>query len=158
MVLNLFLSRSVVWLCLSMALTACAQPSKAANKTKPAADNPATVSANSAEGDAVLLDMAAAFKRGDSKRLTQLLPKARGHVLEPWAAYWELRARMEQVSESEIRDFLTRYAHSYQEDRLRNDWLLLLGSRRDWTTLAEDRKSTRLNSSHSQQSRMPSSA
>ena len=79
-----------------------------------------------------------AFKRGDSKRLTQLLPKARGHVLEPWAAYWELRARLDQASESQVRDFLTRYAHSYQEDRLRNDWLLLLGSRRDWTTLAQE--------------------
>jgi soluble lytic murein transglycosylase len=37
-----------------------------------------------------------------------------------------------------VRDFLNRYAHSYQEDRLRNDWLLLLGSRRDWTTLAQE--------------------
>ncbi len=92
----------------------------------------------SAEGDAVLLDMAAAFKRGDSKKLTQLLPKARGHVLEPWAAYWELRARLDKAPEAEVRDFLKRYAHSYQEDRLRNDWLLLLGSRRDWTTLADE--------------------
>ena len=31
-------------------------------------------------------------------------------------------------------------------------------SNRDWGDLIEDRKSTRLNSSHSQQSRMPSSA
>ncbi len=92
----------------------------------------------SAEGDAVLLEMAAAFKRGDSKKLTQLLPKARGHILEPWAAYWELRARLDKAPEAEVRNFLKRYAHSYQEDRLRNDWLLLLGSRRDWTTLADE--------------------
>ena len=37
----------------------------------------------------------------------------------------------------EVQDFLTRYAGTYQEDRLRNDWLLLLGQRRDWTAFAE---------------------
>lgn len=88
--------------------------------------------------DAVILDMATAFKRGDGKKLSQLLPQARGHVLEPWAAYWELRVRLEQAPEAEVRQFLTRYANTYQEDRLRNDWLLLLGSRRDWTTLADE--------------------
>ena len=88
--------------------------------------------------DAVILEMASAFKRGDAKKLTQSLPQARGHVLEPWAAYWELRARLDQASESEVRQFLARYPNTYQEDRLRNDWLLLLGSRRDWTTLAQE--------------------
>jgi len=94
--------------------------------------------AASERGDAVVMDMAAAFKKGDRKRLTQLLPQARGHMLEPWAAYWELRARLDEASHSEIRDFLNRYPNTYQEDRLRNDWLLLLGSRRDWTTLASE--------------------
>ncbi|MEY2621469.1 MAG: hypothetical protein RIT26_1289, partial [Pseudomonadota bacterium] len=88
--------------------------------------------------DAVILDMASAFKRGDVKKLSQSLPQARGHVLEPWAAYWELRARLDQATEAEVRQFLARYPNTYQEDRLRNDWLLLLGSRRDWTTLAEE--------------------
>ncbi|MDI9331284.1 MAG: transglycosylase SLT domain-containing protein [Alphaproteobacteria bacterium] len=88
--------------------------------------------------DAVILDMASAFKRGDSKKLSQLLPQMRGHVLEPWAAYWELRARLATASEAEVRQFLSRYQNTYQEDRLRNDWLLLLGNRRDWTTLAEE--------------------
>lgn len=94
--------------------------------------------AASERGDAVVLDMAAAYKKGDRKRLSQLLPQARGHVLEPWAAYWELKSRLEDASQADIRDFLNRYANTYQEDRLRNDWLLLLGQRRDWTTLAEE--------------------
>ena len=113
MALLFSLSRSVVVLGLSLALNACAQPPKAAHKTKPAAPSPAAtpdaaVAANGSDGDAVILDMAAAFKRGDGKRLTQLLPKARGHMLEPWAAYWELRTRLEQAPESEIREFLKR--------------------------------------------------
>ena len=39
-----------------------------------------------------------AFKKGRSKRLSELLPQARGHLLEPWAAYWELRARLDTAS------------------------------------------------------------
>ena len=85
--------------------------------------------------DDVISDMAQAFKRGDRKRLSALLPQAKGHVLEPWAAYWELKARLDEASQSEVRSFLSSYAGTYQEDRLRNDWLLLLGQRRDWSTL-----------------------
>jgi len=92
----------------------------------------------SERGDAVLLEMAQAFKRNDRRRLTVLLPQARGHLLEPWAAYWELRARLDEASTTEIRQFLQRYAGTYQEDRLRNDWLLLLGSRRDLSTFGDE--------------------
>jgi len=83
-------------------------------------------------GDDVLLEMQQAFRKGDKAKLTQLLPSARGHVLEPWAAYWELKARLEEASADEILGFFKRWPGTYQEDRLRNDWLLLLGQRRDW--------------------------
>ena len=45
-------------------------------------------------GDDTLLEMQQAFRKGDRKKLEQLLPAARGHALEPWAAYWELKARL----------------------------------------------------------------
>lgn len=85
--------------------------------------------------DDVISDMAQAFKRGDRKRLSALLPQAKGHLLEPWAAYWELKARLDEASHSEVRAFLSRFEGTYQEDRLRNDWLLLLGQRREWSNL-----------------------
>lgn len=95
--------------------------------------------------DSVLLDMNAAFKRGDKARLAQLLPQARGHALEPWAAYWELKARLPEASPDEVQDFYTRYPGTYQEDRLRNDWLLLLGSRSDWPAFAQQYPLFRMN-------------
>jgi soluble lytic murein transglycosylase len=58
-----------------------------------------------------------------------------GHALEPWAAYWELKLRLGDASPQEVQGFLQRWAGTYQEDRLRNDWLLLLGQRRDWAQL-----------------------
>ena len=90
------------------------------------------------KSDETLLEMQQAFKRGDKTRLSALLPQTRGHVLEPLAAYWEMRARLDTAAESEIRGFLNAYAGSYYEDRLRNDWLLQLGKRRDWATFTAE--------------------
>ncbi|MBK7657427.1 MAG: lytic transglycosylase domain-containing protein [Betaproteobacteria bacterium] len=95
-------------------------------------------------GDDVLQDMSQAFKKNDRKRLTALLPQAKGHPLEPWAAYWELRARLDEAGSREVSAFLERYAGTYQEDRLRNDWLLLLGQRRDWSTFAAEHPKYRM--------------
>ena len=95
-------------------------------------------------GDDTLLEMQQAFRKGDRKKLEQLLPAARGHALEPWAAYWELKARLADATAPEIQSFLQRYAGSYQEDRLRNDWLLLLGQRRNWGQFAEQHPSFRM--------------
>ncbi|UBB19483.1 lytic transglycosylase domain-containing protein (plasmid) [Comamonas odontotermitis] len=82
--------------------------------------------------DDVIVDMQQAFRKRDKTKLSQLLPSTRGHVLEPWAAYWELRARLQEATQDEVQAFLARWAGTYQEDRLRNDWLRLLGQRRDW--------------------------
>jgi soluble lytic murein transglycosylase len=96
-------------------------------------------------GDEVITEMAQAFKKGDRKRLGTLLPLASGHLLEPWAAYWELRNRIDTATALEVQDFLTRYAGTYQEDRLRNDWLLLLGQRREWAAFNSEVANYRMN-------------
>ena len=82
--------------------------------------------------DAVITDMAQAYKGRDRKRLSGLLPQVRGSMLEPWAAYWELSVRLDEASAAEVQDFFTRYSGTYQEDRLRAEWLLQLGRNRDW--------------------------
>ncbi|HRN07351.1 MAG TPA: hypothetical protein PLM95_10950, partial [Ottowia sp.] len=94
--------------------------------------------ATAAPSDSVILDMRDAFRRADKARLANLLPLARGHALEPWAAYWALKARLEEASPLEVQDFITRYAGTYQQDRLRNDWLLLSGKRRDWASFSAE--------------------
>ena len=103
-----------------------------------------TMSSTTAGADNVIIEMNKAFKRGDKIKLTQMLPQARGHALEPWAAYWELKARLADATAQEVQDFIARYAGSYQEDRLRNDWLLLLGQRRDWAAFAAEHPQYRM--------------
>jgi len=88
-------------------------------------------------GDDTLLAMQQAYRKGDRNQLAQLLPALRGHGLEPWGAYWELRVRLDNAQPDEVQAFLKRWAGTYQEDRLRNDWLLLLGQRRDWAQFAQ---------------------
>ena len=100
---------------------------------------------NDSRADNVLVEMGQAFKKLDKRRLTELLPQTIGHSLEPWAAYWELKARLEEASPEQVQAFLTRYAGTYQEDRLRNDWLLVLGLRRDWPRFAEQYPQYRMN-------------
>lgn len=97
------------------------------------------------KSDDVILEMNQAFKKNDKAQLSRLLPKAKGHALEPWAAYWELRVRLDQASTAEIQEFLTTYAGTYAEDRLRNDWLLQLGRQRDWSLIAQEYPRYRMN-------------
>jgi len=93
----------------------------------------ASLSPSPDKTDQVLIDMSSAFTHNDRKKLSQLLPQAKGHILEPWAAYWELRVRLGDASDSEIKEFLNKYAGTYQEDRMRYDWLLVLAQRQEWT-------------------------
>ncbi len=101
--------------------------------------------ARAAAAERALTEMRAAFQKGEASRLASLLPQVQGHPLEPLAAYWALRVRLDVASADDIRLFLTRWRGTYWEDRLRNDWLLLLGARRDWPTLLQEVAAFRMN-------------
>ena len=105
--------------------------------------------AGATSGDEVILEMNQAFKKGDRKRLSALLPQVQAHPLVAWAAYWELSTRLDTAATQDVRDFLNRFVGSYQEDRLRNDWLLQLGRQRDWTTFAAEYPKFRMNDDRS---------
>lgn len=136
----------VTWLGLCLLPTAHTQTPPAAASIAPAPELAApaasvqTAPSPARAADDVLLEMARAFRKRDSAALAELLPQASGHPLEPWAAYWELNARLPSASPAEVDAFLQRYAGTYQEDRLRNDWLLQLGQTAgqtgDWANFA----------------------
>ena len=89
-------------------------------------------------GDDLILEINQAYKKGDRKRVAALLPQTQGHPLESWAAFWDMKLRLDGASPAEVQDYLGKYSGSYAEDRLRNDWLLMLGARRDWTNFAAE--------------------
>jgi len=88
-----------------------------------------------------------ALRKKDSARLTQLRDRAvsERHSLAPWVDYWELGSRLAQAQQTELEAFYTRWSGSYVEDRLRNDWLLELGKRRDWANVAREFPRFRMN-------------
>ncbi|GAB3364135.1 MULTISPECIES: lytic transglycosylase domain-containing protein [Giesbergeria] len=125
-------------------LAACTAPLASTPQRVASAVSTSTEVQAPSGGDDVLREMQQAFRKNDRKKLSLLLPAARGHILEPWAAYWELRARLDEASADEIQAFFQRWAGTYQEDRLRNDWLLLLGQRRDWARFSQQHAQYRM--------------
>ncbi|MEO6277750.1 transglycosylase SLT domain-containing protein [Roseateles sp.] len=84
-----------------------------------------------------------AWVKRDRKRLSSLVDAARAqsHPLAGWVEYFDLNARLAEVRQPEMDAFYARFPGSYVEDRLRNDWLLELGRRRDWANFRRDHAS-----------------
>ncbi len=97
--------------------------------------------------DATVLDAREAFRKKDRNRLAaaRAVALAANHPLAAWVDYWDLAARLPDASPTDLEDFYKRWPGTYVEDRLRNDWLLELGRRRDWTTFAADLPRFRMN-------------
>jgi soluble lytic murein transglycosylase len=89
-----------------------------------------------AQSDADLLAAKDAYDRGDKGRLDTLAPALKGHVLEPYVEFWQLRTRLDDVDYDAVRGFLGRYPNTPLADRLRVEWLKALARRGDWTTFA----------------------
>ena len=67
------------------------------------------------------------------------------HPLAQWVEYWELFNRLADAQQPELEAFYARWPGSYVEDRLRNDWLLELGKRRDWVNFRTEFPRFRMN-------------
>jgi len=88
----------------------------------------------------LVTDAREAWRTRDRSRLAAMRQVAfdQQHPLAPWFDYWELNARLADAQQPEITAFYARWPGSYVEDRLRNDWLLELGHRRDWANFRRD--------------------
>ncbi|MDZ4125459.1 MAG: hypothetical protein U1E02_14955, partial [Hydrogenophaga sp.] len=66
--------------------------------------------------DTALLEMREAFRRSNTSQLAALLPRVRGHALEPLAIYWNMKAQLDTAPAAEIRAAMDRMAGTYWED------------------------------------------
>ena len=98
-------------------------------------------------GDSTIVDAREAFRKKDSDRLAALRAEAVSArlPLTMWVDYWELTNRINEVQQPEVDAFTARWRGTYVEDRLRNDWLLELGKRRDWANFAVEYPRFRMN-------------
>ncbi len=79
-----------------------------------------------------------AFRVGNSKLLTNHGKRLRYHVLAPYIDYYQLRLYLNTIDTNTIRKFLTRYEDSVLADRLRGQWLNLLGKNQQWNLFSEE--------------------
>jgi soluble lytic murein transglycosylase len=97
--------------------------------------------------DALINDARSAFVKRDKARLAAFRIAAvdTRHPLATWVDYWDLSGRLDSASAAEVEAFYQRWPGSYVEDRLRNDWLLELGRRKDWVAFEKDYPRFRMN-------------
>ncbi|MDE1928339.1 MAG: lytic transglycosylase domain-containing protein, partial [Burkholderiales bacterium] len=84
--------------------------------------------------DDIIVQAREALRRKDAAALAAARAAVQNppHPLAMWVEYWELSNRLDQAQRSDFDAFAARWPGTYVEDRLRNDWLLELGKRRDW--------------------------
>lgn len=116
------------WIALSIfcaalvAVTVAPLPANAARR--------APIVLNTADADFVALREAAL--RGDVGEAGRIAARLGDYPLQSYIDYYRLYPRLASAPEGEVRSFLSRYEGTAIGDRLRNDWLLLIGRARDW--------------------------
>ncbi len=98
-------------------------------------------------GDDVVVQAREALRKNNKAALAtaRMAVNTARHPLAMWVEYWELGARLAEAQQPELDSFYARWPGSYVEDRLRNDWLLELGRRRDWAKLHTEFPRFRMN-------------
>ncbi|MCL6556464.1 MAG: lytic transglycosylase domain-containing protein [Burkholderiales bacterium] len=73
-----------------------------------------------------------AYQARNVTRLAEAVQRLDGHPLAALARYWQLSLSLEEVPAERVQEFVSAYPDSHLADRLRGEWLKVLGKRRDW--------------------------
>ncbi|HEU4852414.1 MAG TPA: transglycosylase SLT domain-containing protein [Telluria sp.] len=82
--------------------------------------------------DDTFLQLREAARKDDAALANALASRIPAYEIPSYVDYYRLKPRLKDASEQEVRAFLAKYPGHAIADRLRNDWLLVLGKRRDW--------------------------
>ncbi|TXI13777.1 MAG: lytic transglycosylase domain-containing protein [Polynucleobacter sp.] len=109
--------------------------SKSAKKVEPNKDL--------SKEDQKFVELREAAKANDASKANQLASQLGQHDLADYVSYFQIKpqlydkgnqARAETGADAAVDAFLKAHAGTAIADRLRNDWLLVLGKRQDWTS------------------------
>ena len=73
-----------------------------------------------------------AFRAGDAVKLDSLALRLKNSPLEVYVAYYQLRMKLETSNASVIREYLSRTDDTPLIDRMRAEWLRMLGRKQQW--------------------------
>lgn len=75
-----------------------------------------------------------AYTVRNNLRLEQYARKLSGHALAPFAQYWQLSLSLDTSKPEDVKAFLDSNADVYVSDRLRAEWLKILGKQKQWAS------------------------
>jgi len=84
--------------------------------------------------DTRFLALRDAASKEETSRAIELAGELSGYSLSSYVDYYLLKSHLRSASENDIVDFLARYANTAVADRLRNEWLMILGRQGNWST------------------------
>ena len=93
------------------------------------------------EADKTFIELRDAARKNDVQRTQQLSGSLSNYPYLDYVRYFQLKpqmfdkgneARADSSVDDEVRAFISTYDGSAIADRMRNDWLLVLGKRKDW--------------------------
>lgn len=87
-----------------------------------------------ATADDAFLALRDASRRGDAAKAAEIAASLGNYPIPSYVDYYQIRPRIKDASASDVLGFIDKYRGTAIADRLRNDWLLELGKRRDWAT------------------------
>ncbi|MBI1965402.1 MAG: transglycosylase SLT domain-containing protein [Betaproteobacteria bacterium] len=79
-----------------------------------------------------------AYRVDNAARLDKHAARLKGHLLEPYLAYWQLSLRLDQASPEEVRAFLAVNRDGPLAERLRSEWLKVLGNSQQWELFEQE--------------------
>ena len=95
------------------------------------------------DSDRAFIELREAAKKNDVFRAQQLASSLPNYPYDDYVAYFRIKpqlfdgtggARADTSADAQVNSFLRQYEGSALADRMRNDWLLVLGKRKDWTS------------------------
>lgn len=94
------------------------------------------------ESDRTFIELREAAKRNDVARAQTLAASLSSYPYDDYVSYFRIKpqlfdsaggARADTNADSQVMAFLNQYQGAALADRMRNDWLLVLGKRKDWS-------------------------
>ncbi len=92
--------------------------------------------------DKMFLELREASKNNDASKAKDLGQKLSKYDIADYVTYFQIKPRLfdkggapraETMADDAVDQFLKKYSGTALADRLRNDWLLVLGKRKDWS-------------------------
>ena len=91
----------------------------------------------SPQQDEIFRQLRQAANNADYARAITLANQLQAYPIRSYVEYYLLKSKLKEATASEVEQYIQKYAGSAIADRLRNDWLLLLGRNGEWQAFDE---------------------